>query len=443
MNDKLPTTESAMIAERSVIGSILIDENTLDIAREILKPSDFYASYNQEIFSVMCHLQDVGKKVTTVSVFSELINSKTLPEVGGISYLVECTNQLPSTNLVEHFAGIVKNESSRRKLFRFSDIVKTLACGNSDDLNAEIARLSDELLGICTENQVTPWKAFDNVLERACNALFDDSKQEIIPSGFADLDEKIVGFRPGELIVIAARPGVGKTALGLNIFKHVTIDLKFPAVFFSLEMTDEELAYRMISCMSSVNGNAIRQKHLTDEEWNNFLNAVEVYKAAKDRIIIDDTPAISISTLRERAKRIQRQFGIKMVIVDYLQLMTSLSRKVQSREQEVADVSRELKRVAKELHVPVIAMAQLNRAVETRAVKQPIMSDIRESGSVEQDADKILFIHREGADPKSKQDDEAEVIIAKQRNGPTGTIKLHWEGQYTRFSNLEHNDNYF
>lgn len=443
MYDKLPTTESAMIAERSVIGCILIDENTLDIVREILKPSDFYAVYNQEIFSVMCHLQDVGKRVTTVSVFSELINSKTLSSVGGISYLVECANQLPNTNIVEHFAGIVKTESTRRKLSNFGDIIKTTASSNSDDLNSEIARLSNDLLGICTENQITPWKQFDNVLERACNALFDDSKSEIIPSGFADLDEKIVGFRPGELVVIAARPGVGKTALGLNIFKHVTIDLKMPAAFFSLEMTDEELAYRMISCMSSVNGNAIRQKHLTDEEWNNFLNAVEVYKSAKDRIIIDDTPAISISTLNERAKRIQRQFGIKMIIVDYLQLVTSLSKKVQSREQEVADVSRELKRVAKDLHVPVIAMAQLNRAVETRAVKQPIMSDIRESGSVEQDADKILFIHREGYDPKSKQDNEAEIIIAKQRNGPTGTIKLFWEGQYTRFSNLEHNDNYF
>ena len=443
MSNNVPITDSAMIAERSVIGSILIDENTLDITREILKPSDFYAKYNQEIFSVMCHLQEIGKKVNTVSVYTELVSSKSFEEAGGISYLVECSNQLPNTNVVEYYAEIVKNEASRRKLSQFGDLIKALSNKPVDDLNSEISKLSDELLDICSENQVTPWQPFDKVLERACNALFDTSQHEIISSGFVDLDEKITGFRPGELIVIAARPGVGKTALGLNIFRHVTIDLKLPAAFFSLEMTDEELAYRMISCMSSVNGNAIRQQRLTDEEWKRFLDSVEVYKSAKDRIIIDDTPAISISTLRERAKRIQRQFGIKMIIIDYLQLMTSVSKKVQSREQEIADVSRELKRVAKELHVPVIAMAQLNRAVETRSVKQPIMSDIRDSGSIEQDADKIFFISREGSDPKSKQDDEAEILIAKHRNGPTGIVKLHWEGQYTRFSNLEHNDNYF
>lgn len=443
MSSNIPITESVMFAERSVIGSILIDENTLDIAREILKPEDFYAVCNQEIFGVMCHLQDVGKKISTAGIYSELASHKTFEDVGGINYLIECSNQLPNTNMVEHYSEIVKNESSKRRLFKFADVIKDLSSKPVDNLNSEIARLSDEMLGICSENNVTPWQPFDKVLERACNALFDNNKSEVISSGFVDLDEKITGFRPGEFIVIAARPGVGKTALGLNIFRHVTIDLKLSAAFFSLEMTDEELAYRMISCMSSVNGNAIRQQHLTDEEWNRFLDAVEVYKSAKDRIIIDDTPAISISTLRERAKRIQRQFGIKMIIIDYLQLMTSASKKVQSREQEIADVSRELKRVAKELHVPVIAMAQLNRAVETRSIKQPIMSDIRDSGSIEQDADKIFFISREGSDPKSKQDDEAEILIAKHRNGPTGTIKLYWEGQYTRFSNLEHNDNYF
>jgi replicative DNA helicase len=442
MSNNVPITDSAMVAERSVIGSILIDENTLDITREILKPSDFYAKYNQEIFSVMCHLQEVGKKVNTVSVYAELVSSKSFEEAGGISYLVECSNQLPNTNVVEHYAEIVKNEASRRKLSQFGDVIKALSSKPVDDLNSEISKLSDELLDICSENQVTPWQPFDKVLERACNALFDTSQHEIVPSGFVDLDEKITGFRPGELSIIAARPAMGKTALGLNILKNVAIDQSLPVTFFSLEMTSEELAYRLVSCMSSVNGNAIRQQKLSDEEWNRFLGAVEKYKSA--HIIIDETPAITISTLSERAKRMQRQFGIKMIIVDYLQLMHSNSRNIQNREQEVADISKGLKALAKSLHVPVIALSQLNRAVDSRTVKQPVLSDIRESGSIEQDADKIIFIHREDYyNPNSQPTNEAEIIIAKQRNGPTGIVKLHWEGQYTRFSNLEHNDNYF
>ena len=442
MSNNVPITDSAMVAERSVIGSILIDENTLDITREILKPSDFYAKYNQEIFSVMCHLQEVGKKVNTVSVYAELVSSKSFEEAGGISYLVECSNQLPNTNIVEHYAEIVKNEASRRKLSQFGDVIKALSNKPVDDLNSEISKLSDELLDICSENQVTPWQPFDKVLERACNALFDTSQHEIVPSGFVDLDEKITGFRPGELSIIAARPAMGKTALGLNILKNVAIDQNLPVTFFSLEMTSEELAYRLVSCMSSVNGNAIRQQKLSDEEWNRFLGAVEKYKNA--HIIIDETPAITISTLSERAKRMQRQFGIKMIIVDYLQLMHSNSRNIQNREQEVADISKGLKALAKSLHVPVIALSQLNRSVDSRTVKQPVLSDIRESGSIEQDADKIIFIHREDYyNPNSQPTNEAEIIIAKQRNGPTGIVKLHWEGQYTRFSNLEHNDNYF
>lgn len=442
MSNNVPITDSAMVAERSVIGSILIDENTLDITREILKPSDFYAKYNQEIFSVMCHLQEIGKKVNTVSVYTELVSSKSFEEAGGISYLVECSNQLPNTNVVEYYAEIVKNEASRRKLSQFGDVIKALSNKPVDDLNSEISKLSDELLDICSENQVTPWQPFDKVLERACNALFDTSQHEIVPSGFVDLDEKITGFRPGELSIIAARPAMGKTALGLNILKNVAIDQNLPVTFFSLEMTSEELAYRLVSCMSSINGNAIRQQKLSDEEWNRFLGAVEKYKNA--HIIIDETPAITISTLSERAKRMQRQFGIKMIIVDYLQLMHSSSRNIQNREQEVADISKGLKALAKDLHVPIIALSQLNRAVDSRTVKQPVLSDIRESGSIEQDADKIIFIHREDYyNPNSQPTNEAEIIIAKQRNGPTGIVKLHWEGQYTRFSNLEHNDNYF
>lgn len=442
MSSNIPITESVMFAEKSVIGSILIDENTLDIAREILKPEDFYAVCNQEIFGVMCHLQDVGKKISTAGIYSELALHKTFEDVGGINYLVECSNQLPNTNMVEHYSEIVKNESSKRRLFKFADVIKSLSSKPVDDLNSEIAKLSDEILGICSDNNVNPWMTFSQVAEKACNALFDNSVSEMIPSGFVDLDEKITGFRPGELSIIAARPAMGKTALGLNIMQNVALRNGSPVAFFSLEMTACELFYRTISSMASVNGSAIREQKLNDDEWNRFLGAVEQYK--RSCIIIDETPAITISTLSERAKRMRREFGIKLIIIDYLQLMHSNARNVQNREQEVADISKGLKQLAKELHVPVIALSQLNREVDSRAVKRPVLSDIRESGSIEQDADNIFFIHREdNYNPNLQPTNEAEITIAKQRNGPIGIVKLHWEGQYTRFSNLEHNDNYF
>lgn len=441
MANNVPTTNTALIAERSVIGSILIDENTLDIAREILKPADFYAVYNQEIFAVMCHLQDIGKSINSVSVYSELVDHKLFEEAGGISYLVDCSNQTPNADNIQHFASIVKIESSRRKLASFADGLKVLSSKPVDDLNGEIAKMSDELLDICSANQVTPWMTFNQALEHACNALFDTTKVEIIPSGFVDLDSQITGFRPGELSIIAARPAMGKTALGLNIMQNVALKKGMPVAFFSLEMTADELAYRTISCMSSVNGSAIRQQKLSDEEWNRFLSAVEQYK--QSGIIIDETPAITISTLHERAKRMHRQFGIKMIVIDYLQLMRSTGRHIQDRQQEVADISRGLKELAKELHLPVIAMAQINRDVENRTNKRPCLADLRESGAIEQDADKVMFIYRDDYYNQScKQTNEAEIIIAKQRNGPTGTVKLHWEGQYTRFSNLELNETF-
>lgn len=435
------TLNNSEVYERSVLGSILIDEDTLDIAREILKPSDFYAVHNQEIFGVMCHLQDVGKKINSASVYSGLVGSKTFENAGGIAYLVECSNSLPNAENIQHFCDLVKTESSKRKLFQFGDSIKGLLGKPIDDINSEIARLSDELLDISSSNQVTPWVSFESALKNACMALVDETDSTVIPSGFIDLDEKITGFRPGLLTIIAARPAMGKTALGLNIMQNVAFNQNLPVAFFSLEMTAEELVNRTLSCMSSVNGNAIRQKKLNDDEWNRILNSAEVYKTAQ--IVIDETPAIDISTLKERAKRIKRQYGIRMLIVDYLQLMHSSSKRAQNREQEVSDISRGLKEIAKSLHISVIALAQLNRAVDARTVKQPVLSDLRESGSIEQDADCVMFIHREDYyNPSATPTNEAEIIIAKQRNGPTGIVKLHWEGQFTRFSNLEQNETF-
>ena len=319
----------------------------------------------------------------------------------------------------------------------FADNLKKVTGEPIDDVNELIAKLGEQLFELGYNTVNTPWKTMKTALSETCESLVNiESDSEVIHSGYVDLDAKITGFRPGALTIIAARPAMGKTAFGLNLLVNAALNSNCPVAFFSLEMTSEELVSRILSCVASINGNSIRQKHLTDDEWGRLLVAAEKY--SKANVFIDETAAIDISTLRDRAKRLYKQFGIKMIIVDYLQLMKSDKKRIQNREQEVADISRTLKGIAKELHIPVISLAQLNRSLDSRADKRPVLSDLRESGSIEQDADNILFIHREDYyHPNDTPTNEAEIIIAKQRSGPTGIVKLRWEGQYTRFSTIE------
>lgn len=434
MNEQ-PISPSS-IAEQAIIGCVLIDNDTLAIAREIIKSEDFFSKCNQMIFSSMCASEDSGKQITAASVLVDLMNDPSFNDAGGISYLTNCSSQCPSAQSVTHYAKIVRDESIKRKVGLFGETLRNISQNRVEDIDAEISKLSDELLSLTSTSKITPWMDFKSAVQSACNELVNNEPSCVIPSGFIDLDAKITGFRPGALTIVAARPAMGKTAFGLNLMQYAAFKLNIPVAFFSLEMTADELVNRTLSCMSSINGNAIRQKRLNDDEWNRLLDSAAKYSEA--RIYIDETAAIDISILRERARRLHKQYGIRMIIVDYLQLMRSGSKRVQNREQEVADISRGLKEIAKELKIPVIALAQLNRAVDARTCKQPVLSDLRESGSIEQDADNILFIHREDYyKPNETPTNEAEIIIAKQRSGPTGIIKLHWEGEYTRFSNLE------
>lgn len=434
MNEQ-PISPSS-IAEQSIIGCVLIDNDTLAIAREIIKPEDFFSKCNQMIFSSMCASEDAGNQITVASILVDLMNEPAFNEAGGINYLTNCSSECITAQSITHYAKIVRDESIKRKLGLFGETLRNISQNRVEDIDAEISKLSDELLSLTSTSKITPWMDFKSAVQSACYELVNNEPSCVVPSGFIDLDAKITGFRPGCLTIIAARPAMGKTAFGLNLMQYAAFKLKIPVAFFSLEMTADELVNRTLSCMSSINGNAIRQKRLNDNEWNRLLNSAEKYSDAM--IFIDETAAIDISVLRERARRLHKQNGIRMIIVDYLQLMRSGSKRVQNREQEVADISRGLKEIAKELRIPVVALAQLNRAVDARACKQPVLSDLRESGSIEQDADNILFIHREDYyKPNEKPTNEAEIIIAKQRSGPTGIVKLHWEGEYTRFSNLE------
>jgi replicative DNA helicase len=337
---------------------------------------------------------------------------------------------------------MVRAESIKRRLSLFGESLKDIKDVSYDDIDSEVSKLGDQLLSLASDSKVSPWSSMETAMQSSIEQLSNISTSGVIPSGYIDLDLKITGFRPGALTVIAARPAMGKTAFGLNILVNAALYQDIPVAFFSLEMTKEELVNRIFSSVGSINGNAIRQQKMTDEEWNRLFEVVENYRKAK--IFIDETPALDISVLKERARRLHRQYDIKMIIVDYMQLMRSTNKRAFNREQEVADISRGLKGIAKELNIPVIALSQLNRALDSRADKRPILSDLRESGSIEQDADNILFIHRDDYyNPNSEQTHEAEIIIAKQRSGPTGIVKLHWDGEFTRFSNLEHKDDTF
>lgn len=431
----------AFTAERAVIGSILVDESVLAIAKEMLDADDFFCELHQTIFKAMCNLNENSNAINLASVMVAIGNNQAFENAGGIAYLTECQHMCV-VSMIEQDAKLVRDDSIRRKLLSFSETIKSITQQNIQDIDNLISSLSNELMSLSETTVITPWIRFDKAMERSCEQLINEELEDAIPSGFIDLDAKTTGFRPGTLTIIAARPAMGKTAFGLNIAANVALDKCLPVAFFSLEMTGTELTNRIISARARVNGNAIKKRNFTEQEWERILDVTARYRSAQ--IYIDDTAGIDINVLKDRARRMSVQYGIKMLIVDYLQLMTCNSKRVQNREQEIATISRNLKGIAKELKIPVIALAQLNRSVDSRAEKRPILSDLRESGSMEQDADNVMFIHRDDYyQPNSEPTNEAEVIIAKQRSGPTGIVKLHWQGEYTLFSNAEHQDEYF
>ena len=429
----------AQESERSLIASVLLDPSTLVLATEVVRPEDFYTEVNRLIFRAMMELDEADKPIDFATITSKLFGNSTFDDAGGTCYLTAITSSLPSAANISHFAEIVRSQSILRQLSHIGDSIKQISGQPVEDIDLLVSQISDDVLNLSMESGTDKWVSFDKAVSDSLKELMNPKEDNLIMTGFSDLDKMMCGLRPGSLTIVAARPAMGKTALGLNIAANAALYQKRSVAFFSLEMTVTELTNRIISSISSVSGNAFRNKSLSQEEWGRVINAAELY--SKSKIYIDETPAIDIMTLRDRAKRMQRKHGIELILVDYLQLMTTKSRKAFNREQEVADISRGLKRIAKELHVPVIALAQLNRLLEARQDKRPIMSDLRDSGSIEQDADNIMFIHREGYYKQGGTDDDniAEIIIAKQRGGPTGTVKLYWHGQFTRFDTLETN----
>ncbi|RMG40389.1 MAG: replicative DNA helicase [Candidatus Dadabacteria bacterium] len=427
-------------AEESVLGGILIDNDAINIALERLRPEDFYSSANSAIFSGMVELSNRNEPIDVITLSEQLKSMGMLEQAGGLEYLGRLAASVPSAANVAYYARVVKEMSLRRRVIHEASNVISEAFeveGSVDDF-LDIAE--QKILGISEQRvQNSFYKVADVVQDsiKLVEKLYD--KKELVtgvPSGFDKLDAKTAGFQPSDLIIIAARPSMGKTALALSIVQYVAIYKKIPVALFSLEMSKEQLVLRMLCSEARVDNSKVRTGHLGERDFPRLVDAAS--KIAESPMFIDDSPAITVMELRAKARRLHREVNLGLIVVDYLQLMRSPAYS-QSREQEISDISRSLKALAKELNVPVIALSQLNRSVESRNDKRPLMSDLRESGAIEQDADIIMFIYRDEVyHPENTENHGvAELIVSKQRTGPTGTVRVAFSPEFTRFDNLE------
>ena len=432
-------------AELSVLGSVLLDPSTIYIVRDMLDVDDFWFELNREILKSMYVIVERGEQIDLATVYKELFGNpkvyELLERAGGIAYITNLTGRLPTAANIEQYIKTVKLFSMKRKgEQRLNEcILKLKSAQTAMELETIFSGICDNFSSITSESKIFPWMTSAQTISAVNEELFNPDSSGVLSTGFIDLDRIMYGLVPGAVTIVAGRAGMGKTVFGQNVFAHAALKQKVPVGFFSLEMTNEELMKRIIANVGDVDGNSIRQGKLSDDEKIRFFDAQE--KITKAPMYFDDTPAISISALHDRAVRMHTQFGIRLLVIDYIQLITS-DKKVWAREQEVADISRRIKQLAKELHIPIICLAQINRSPDSRPDKRPLLSDLRESGSIEQDADNVLLLYRE--DYYSKEETNVvEVIIAKQRSGAQGVVKLHWNGPMSKLDNLEDEDDYF
>jgi replicative DNA helicase len=426
-------------AEMAVLGSMLIDENAIVYAMEILDKDCFYKDSHKKIFEVILNLYNANKAVDIITVSDELKRLDLLDEVGGISALTEMVNSVPTSANVAHYARIVKEKFILRSLINSATQIIGLCYNSSEENVNEILDKAETLIFEISQNKKEEKPISLKELVKESIDTIDKLYQKKsyvtgIPTGFIDLDKRTSGFQPSDFIVIAGRPSMGKSSFAISIAEHVGVVEKIPVVFFSLEMSKEQLVQRMLCSHARVDAHKVRTGYLSSSDWPKLTAAAgKLYEAP---IFIEDTPAISIMELRAKARRLKLQHNIGLIIVDYLQLMRS-NTKAENRQQEISEISRSLKALARELHIPVVAISQLSRAVEARADHRPQLSDLRESGAIEQDADLVILLLREEYyNPTEENEGIAEVIIAKQRNGPVGSIKLAFIKEYTRFENL-------
>ncbi len=433
-----PIPPQSIEAERSVLGALLQDPGILASAVELLLPEDFYAPQNKTIFEVIRDLAIKSIAVDLITVDAELDKRGTLQGVGGAEYLIELTQAVPTTANTPYYIAIVREKSTLRRLINASNTISAMCYKQDEDLLTILGGAEKAIFDITMrqgdgEDLVHIKKVLKNTYQSIEELARLKGQVSGVPTGFYDLDNLLTGLHGGELILIGARPSMGKTSFAINIAGYAAHKQKKIAVF-SLEMPREQIALRLLCGDARVGMQAVRSGTLKDEEWVRLAKALG--PLANSEIYIDDTAGLTPAQLRSRVRRLMMEKGVDLVMIDYLQLM-SADGKVENRQLEVSEISRRLKGIALELKIPLIALAQLSRANVQRAVKKPMLSDLRDSGSIEQDADVVMFLHRESYyDDTIEDKNVAEVIIAKQRNGPLGTVELAWIGDYTLFANL-------
>jgi replicative DNA helicase len=432
----------AIEAEESVLGSILLDNQAINVCLERIRAEDFYKSAHQTIFEAMMVLSDKREPIDSITLGQQLRSMGQLDNVGGAATISYLASAVPNAANVGYYAKVIKEMSIRRRLIHESNDIINSAFELEGEIEEFLDSTEQKILGVSDFRTQSSFARVSDIVQdsiRLVEKLYDQKEPVTgVPSGLQKLDKLTAGFQPSDLIIVAARPAMGKTALTLGWSQYIGIYAKKPVAFFSLEMSKEQLVLRMLCSESRINNSSVRTGDLTDRDFARMVEGAS--RISESEIFIDDTPALTITELRAKARRLHRDHPLGIIIVDYLQLLRSPAYS-HSREQEISDISRSLKALAKELHVPVIALSQLNRSVESRNDKRPMMSDLRESGAIEQDADIIMFIYRDEVYNKETQDKGvAEIIIAKQRTGPTGAVRVAFSGEFTRFDNLDESD---
>jgi len=427
-------------AEQSVLGGIMLDNQALNSALEILDADDFYSEAHRKIFSAIIELYNKSEPCDIITLSNILKNRTQLDQAGGISYLSALSDSVPSAANISHYAKIVKEKSILRKLIGTATEILHKSYTSSSDIDTVLDEAEHAIFEI-SENKIRPtFSPFKDLIKDSVKTIekLYERKELVtgVPTGFEKLDDITSGLQKSDLVIIAGRPSMGKTAFAMNIAQYAALEAGIPVAIFSLEMSKEQLALRMLSSEARVDSQRIRRGFLGEADWPKLITAAG--RLSEAQIFIDDTPAISALEMKAKSRRLKSEVNLGLIILDYLQLMRGGGYK-DSREQEISEISRSLKTLAKELNVPVIALSQLNRKVEDRTNKRPQMADLRDSGAIEQDADLIAFIYRDELYDKSEENPEkgmAEIIVGKQRNGPTGMVKLAFQDKFARFENL-------
>ncbi len=431
---------NSLEAEQSVIGSMIMDRDAIVTAADLLGKDDFYQEQYGVLFETIVELYNSGAAVDMVTLQNRLREKNVPPDISSLEYVGSLVAAVPTSANVRYYAEIVREKSILRRLIRTNDAISEACYLGKESLDTILDDTEKSVFNLVQSRSGSDFVPIRDLvieeLDRIENAAKQPGSVTGLSTGFADLDFILAGMQKSDLLLLAARPSMGKTALALNIAQHVAIREEKPVAIFSLEMSREQLVSRLLAMESRVDSKLIRNGNLSDNDWDQLISSAGVI--GQSNIIIDDTPGISVSELRSRCRKFKLEYKVELIILDYLQLMSG-GRRADSRQQEISDISRALKQIARELKVPLLALSQLSRQVEQRPDHRPMLSDLRESGAIEQDADVVMFIYRDDYyNEDSDQRGVAEIHIAKQRNGPTGTAQLLWQEKYTKFVSMDY-----